>query len=329
MRAMTAIPLTVIGGFLGAGKTTLVNHLLRSATTRIAVLVNDFGAVNVDAALITARDGTTMALANGCACCALGDDLENALAMLAGRDPAPEHIIVEASGISDPWRIAQIALAEPRLALEPLVVLADAAALPDQLADKWVASTVTRQLAFADLVVLNKCDPGQDTTAAEAAIARIRPQARLLRVRQGAVALDALRFPVPASPRHSRLQADAAHGFASWFWRCHAVLDRDRLRAVLHDLPPSVLRVKGFCRMGDPPQPYLLQYAAERWAFTEAQAGAQDGFVVIGTPDMPDDAALAALFAQALPPSTACPPSTTCSADAAAATISASSGARR
>jgi G3E family GTPase len=121
-----SIPLTVIGGFLGAGKTTLVNHLLATAERRWGVLVNDFGAVNVDAALIAESGSDSVALANGCVCCAMGDDLGDALANLVARNPAPEHVIVEASGVGDPWRIAQLALIEPGFSLEPLVVLADA-----------------------------------------------------------------------------------------------------------------------------------------------------------------------------------------------------------
>ncbi|MCW3476437.1 CobW family GTP-binding protein [Limobrevibacterium gyesilva] len=299
---MTALPLTVIGGFLGAGKTTLVNHLLRTATRRYGVLVNDFGAVNIDAELIAARDGASIALANGCVCCSLGEDLGDGLDMLAARDPKPEHVIVEASGVSDPWRIAQLALIEPGFALEPLIVMADAGAILGQLADRWVADTVERQLAFAELVVLNKCDMAADLAAVAAAIARIRPEARLVRTEHARLPESALRFQVAARAPANRLQADAPpHDFPTWHWRCPGPLDRERLRAVLEALPRTVLRVKGFCELGDAREPYLLQYAAERWAFTRCDTPAASGFVVIGTPDMPDAATLDALFSQALP----------------------------
>ena len=72
MMATAPIPMTVIGGFLGAGKTTFLNRLLAESRERCAVMVNDFGAINVDAALIESHDGTTMALANGCVCCSTG-----------------------------------------------------------------------------------------------------------------------------------------------------------------------------------------------------------------------------------------------------------------
>ena len=280
------IPLTVIGGFLGSGKTTLINHLLAGGARRYGVLVNDFGAINVDAALIAARDGATLALTNGCVCCALGEDLGEGLAALAARRPAVEHVIVEASGVSDPWRIAQLALVESGFALEPLVVLVDSSALPDQLADRWIADTVARQLAFAELVVLNKVDLVADLDPVREAVRRLRPEARIIAAREARVEPALLRFAPPPRPRASRLVADApGHGFVTATWRPPAPLDRARLRAVLEQLPRAVLRVKGFCRLGPEGAPHLLQYAAERWAFTPAPAAAE-GFVIIGTPAM-------------------------------------------
>ena len=292
------IPLTVIGGFLGAGKTTLVNRLLRDGDKRWGVLVNDFGAVNVDAALIASRDGAVVSLTNGCVCCSLGDDLGDALALMAQRDP--EHVVVEASGVSDPWRIAQLGLIEPGFVLEPLVVMADASSVAAQLDDRWTADTVARQFAFAELVVLNKCDLVADVDAVAARVAALRPGARMLRVVNGAVPADALSFAVPARARASRFQADAAHDFPTYLVPADRAFDRDRLRAVLGDLPRSVLRVKGVCKLGAEGVPTLLQYAAERWAFTGAPAGLAPGLVVIGTPELPPREVLMALFAEAL-----------------------------
>ncbi len=110
-------------------------------------------------------------------CCSLGDDPEVALVALAGH--APEHIIVEASGISDPWRIAQTALLVPGHDLQPLVVMVDAAAILGQLADPRIAETIERQLGYAELVALNKVRPrGGPGCGARAAIAARRPEAR-------------------------------------------------------------------------------------------------------------------------------------------------------
>ncbi len=295
------IPLTVIGGFLGAGKTTLVNHLLRGGAKRWGVLVNDFGAINVDAALIAAQDGETIALTNGCVCCSLGDDLGDALAAMGGR--GLDHVVVEASGVSDPWKIAQLALIEPGFALEPLVVLADASALLAQVADRWTGDTVLRQMAFAEIIVLNKCDlVGADQLAAtRARIAAIRPEAQLMDTARAELAVAAFSFAAPPRPAASRFQAEAiGHGFPTYALPAARAFDRDRLRAVLGDLPRSVLRVKGMCHLGPEASPVLLQYAAERWSFTAAPAGLSPGLVVIGTPDLPGRAVLCEIFSAAV-----------------------------
>lgn len=302
--SVSRVPCTVVTGFLGAGKTTLVNHLLRTAERRWGVLVNDFGAVNVDAALLAGSGGDSIALANGCVCCAAGADLGAALARLAARDPAPEHVIVEASGVGDPWRIAQLALIEPGFALEPLVVLADATALPRQFADRWIADTVRMQLAHAELFLVAKSDLASpaDLAAVEATLAAIRPVTPIRRIAGGAVAARDIAFPVDplARPRPGRRHADApGHPFRSFHWRPRAAIDRDRMRAVLEALPASVLRIKGIVRAA-PDERRLLQYAAGRWSWLPAGDMAQTGLVVIGTPELPASAVLQAMFDAAL-----------------------------
>jgi G3E family GTPase len=103
------IPVTLIGGYLGAGKTTLVNHLLRErGERRIAVLVNDFGELPIDDALIESRDGTLLQLAGGCVCCSFGSDLMAALQQMLALQPQPEHILIETSGVALPAAVARV-----------------------------------------------------------------------------------------------------------------------------------------------------------------------------------------------------------------------------
>ena len=166
------IPVTVIGGYLGAGKTTLVNHLLRVAAgrddggpcggrderRRLAVLVNEFGELAIDADLIEAEDGDVVSLAGGCVCCSYGNDLMLTLDELRRRDPAPDHVLLEASGVAIPGAIAASLSLLPGYAREAVVVLVDVESVRARLADRYVGDTVARQLADADLLLLNKCD---------------------------------------------------------------------------------------------------------------------------------------------------------------------------
>ena len=157
------IPFTVIGGFLGAGKTTLLNRLLRGAAgRRFAVMVNDFGALDIDGRLVAEHAGDTIALANGCLCCTIGDSLVTTLLSLLDGARRFDHIIVEASGVADPGRIADLAVIEPRLQRDGVIVMVDAGEARGRAADRRVGDTVTRQLAAADLLVLNKTDLAPD-----------------------------------------------------------------------------------------------------------------------------------------------------------------------
>ncbi|WP_299153674.1 CobW family GTP-binding protein [uncultured Tateyamaria sp.] len=152
--------LTIIAGYLGAGKTTLVNQLLRHANgTRYAVMVNEFGSLPIDEDLIEAEGDDLITLAGGCVCCSYGDDLMMAMAQMRDLEPRPDHILLEASGVALPGNIAAaISLFGNDIEVLGIVLLADAEALSDQLANPYLSDTVTRQLAAADLAVLTKVD---------------------------------------------------------------------------------------------------------------------------------------------------------------------------
>jgi len=285
-----SIPVTVLGGFLGAGKTTALNALLLRAERRIAVLVNDFGAVNIDAALIAERQSGMVALSNGCVCCALGPDLGEGLARLAALDPPPEHIVIEASGVSDPWRIAQLVRLEAGVQLDAVLVLADAQRFPALLADRWLTDTLERQVARADMVLLTHAD-----LATESEIAATHAELRRLRADVPVTAMPPGGLPLLLGIAHAepgRFQAEAVsgHGFRQATWSPDGTLDRTELLAALDALPDSVLRLKGFCRIGPGGTLHLVQRIGRRttlepWPFPAAP----EAFVLIGTPDMPPD----------------------------------------
>ena len=152
------IPFTVVGGYLGAGKTTLLNHLLTSARgLRVAVLVNDFGSVNIDVDLIRSHEGDTINLANGCMCCTLVNGFASVIGRLRERAGDFDYIVIEASGVADPWKIAQYGQMY-EFPLDGIIVVADAEQARTQAVNKYVGDTVLRQFTQADLILLNKTD---------------------------------------------------------------------------------------------------------------------------------------------------------------------------
>lgn len=153
------IPATVIGGYLGAGKTTLVNQLLREADgLRLAVLVNDFGELPIDADLIESQTDQVINIAGGCVCCSFGSDLIASLRAMRDMAPRPDHLLIEASGVSLPAAIAESVTLVADFRLDGVVVLADAETVEVQSRDKYFADTMRQQLGRADLILLNKCD---------------------------------------------------------------------------------------------------------------------------------------------------------------------------
>tara|TARA_B000000460_G_scaffold19729_1_gene13036 strand:+ start:629 stop:1192 length:564 start_codon:yes stop_codon:yes gene_type:complete len=155
----STLPFTVLGGFLGSGKTTLLNRLLNLTTqTRYAVLVNDFGELSIDEHLIARHDGETIALANGCMCCSMADGFISALTMVMDRADQFDHMVVEASGVSNPRRIMDIAKLDPGLSPNGAIVLVDAPQFHNQLTDSMIKDAVLTQVKEADILLINKAN---------------------------------------------------------------------------------------------------------------------------------------------------------------------------
>lgn len=309
------LPLTLVTGYLGAGKTTLVNHLLRHANgRRIMVLVNDFGEIAIDADLIESQEGDSLTLANGCICCSMGGDLFNALSDALDRRPRPDHLVIEASGVADPKRITEIARAEPELRLDGTVALVDAGGFDELLLDKHVGDSVERQLESSDLIVINKSDlqTSEALSRLERQIAGIAPGAGQVIAQFGRVPLEVLigrvvayeTAPMPATCADHDHAHNHAHEhediYFRWSLNADLAFEREELSARLADLPPGLLRLKGFVRLKGDAGWMLLQIVGRRVdiePLKQAPASAEKTtLVAIGVKGQLDPDALDRLF---------------------------------
>ena len=244
------LPLTVIGGYLGAGKTTLINRLLREDHgARIMVMVNDFGAINIDADLLASADDDTLTLTNGCVCCTMGADLFMAMGDALDRHPRPDHLVIEASGIADPARIAAAAKAEPDMAYGGIAVVVDALHWPGLADDPQIGAQIRGQVAVADLLLVSKAEAGlPGSLSARLAGLSAAPQ------------LDLARLPAVAplilgglSPLQGKAAPAGHPAYLGWSHEGPEVLDRAALLAKLEAAPAPLYRIKGLVRAPDGP----------------------------------------------------------------------------
>lgn len=287
----TRLPFTVIGGYLGAGKTTLLNQLLAdTGGLRLAVLVNDFGSLNIDAALVRAHAGDTIELANGCLCCSLVSGFAEALSQVKARAGAFDHVVIEASGVAEPLRVAEMAQGFG-FPIDARLVVVDAERIERQTADRYVGDVVRRQLRQADLLLLNKQDLIDDAQRLElhGVLEALAPGIPRLETVRGQVPLALLLGRHPGAVLPSSLSdalggsggdaGEAAHRhgerFETWTLRSDRPLSRAALERFAAGLPAGIHRAKGFVVLAeDPARPQLFQLVGIRWSLEPAPPGA-------------------------------------------------------
>lgn len=272
-----AIATTVLCGFLGSGKTTRINALIRGGGLRDALfLVNDFGSIAIDAELIQAEDDRVLRLNNGCACCGVAGNLSAQLSEIRRWAQRPRRLIFEASGIARPQPLRELFGAAEGYAVEEVESLVDAGALHRHLADTAVADIVEDQLRQVDSLRVNRLHglaaPERDEVLA--LMAAWNPRARLV--------IDAhaepVRERVPVSAGSAETGPVISHSISF-----DSPVDLDRLERLLSEAAPALLRAKGLVQADVPGMArYLVQFAGGRVSRVATAAGRSSSLVLIG-----------------------------------------------
>lgn len=275
------LPVTIIAGFLGSGKTTLVNHILANQQgPKTAVIVNEIGEIGIDAELIIAASDAMVELSNGCICCSLNNDLVDAAFRVLQRAEKIDYLVVECSGVADPLPIALTFLrSELRdlVRIDSIVAVADA----DNFSPDLFAGTAAQnQLRHADTILLNKCDlvATERLCAIEKKIRSIREAARILRTTRCRVPLPLLlgvaRFQSDRDPLGD-LDCDNAHltndGFEALSFEAEEPFSADKFQCFLEQLPVDVFRAKGILWIAESDTPHVFHLVGQRFTLDEAQ----------------------------------------------------------
>jgi G3E family GTPase len=278
-RAAGRLPVTLVTGFLGSGKTTLVNHILSNRQdVRAAVLVNDLGDIGIDNDLIVAAEDGMIELTNGCICCSTNNDLLDSIVRVLGRPEPVDHIIVETTGVADPLPVA-LTFQRPEfrdaLRLDAIVAVADAEQFSLDLFD---GIALRNQLRYADAILLNKCDRAgaERLGTVEEKIRSLNAEARLVRTTRSAVPLPLILDVDLFRPKHTGHNHAHLHddGFVSLSFESDRPFSVSRFQAFLDSgRPPGLFRGKGFLWLAETGKRYVFHLVGERFTLEEDERG--------------------------------------------------------
>ena len=277
------IPLTLISGYLGTGKTTLINNLLRTTKKKIALLVNDFGDVNIDESLIEARTDSVLSIAGGCVCCSYGNELIETLESMNSNEILPDHIVLEASGIALPSKIIQTISLMDFLSFHGTVLLTDASRLRSQLNDLYISDTISLQIEQHDLLVLNKTDlleKDELLNCIDTLSKRFEIRKFLKTVNAYIEEEDML---LDFGPSHKiNLEKRQEHGFISSTIKPTGTMNAEALSTLLRDPVYNIERAKGFFK-NKKGQVCTIQYDGLTLKIEKTEKNEKESvFVVIG-----------------------------------------------
>jgi G3E family GTPase len=293
------LPVTVITGFLGSGKTTLVKHILANQQgVRTAVIVNELGEIGIDGALIVSADDDMVELANGCICCSSNNDFLDAVFRILDRAPGVDYLVVETTGVADPLPVVLTFLRSElrdRVRLDSIVTVADAASF---CLERFDSKAARNQLCHGDVVLLNKCDlaGAERLQALEGTIRTLAPGARILQTTHCRVSLPLIlsaglfqsdRF----SASHEHASEDdhdhdhlAADGFEALSFTSERPFAVHKFQDFLERLPDNIYRAKGIISIAENDTRYVFHLVAKRFSLeaSESDGPATNRLVLIG-----------------------------------------------
>ena len=260
------IPLHLITGFLGSGKTTFLRHLLDYCLgngLKPAIMMNEYGDINIDGTLLRGQGYSVREMTNGCICCTIGGTLGLALQDVAAL--RPDVILLEATGLADPVELIDQATKEEVL---PLVCLASLVAILDpinfeRLSDELHAG-IRSQTEMADFVLLNKRDLADSDTlkAYEARVRKLNPRAKIISTERGLMDYRTIlsRRDKSTQSRVRRDNTSLHDHFHTQTILCGAPMIRERFENMLKKLPKTIWRAKGFVRFTDSEEQWMFQF---------------------------------------------------------------------
>ncbi|RYG70719.1 hypothetical protein EON80_07115 [bacterium] len=273
------LPIALVTGFLGSGKTTFMRHLIRDAHERgikVGVVINEFGVADIDGSILRETGADLLgSLAGGCACCSSLEDMIWTMIELGRlpREEQPDVVLLESSGMADPLVMLEgltVAALLPLVRVASVVTVVDALRLPEQKnPDGQISTLLKRGVELADLIIANKADlafrAGKEgeKAAAEAVLREMNPRARLEFAKGGAIDLEAFwnRVLRTDAAYDAPAAGESVHGHAQTVVvPMHKPVLAEKLEATFKNLGPEVWRAKGFVRLSGENDLFLVQY---------------------------------------------------------------------